>query len=330
MDIDRYIIPESSSTFAFSSIRIYRNFANTRFSNYADKEELEYIENSVNAVLSKDNNIYKKIKTNKLSKNEIENLKDNILINKNIKDKTIYLSDNKTIVVNLNEHITLQMITTNSKKLVQIYKEIKNEENKLSAYIDFAFDSELGFLTSTPRKVGCSMSILVAFTTPNILSFAPNLIKSIENKLKEYGFILKLKNNILYIRNKYMIGLTEKDILKRVCKISRYIIKTEEKIEQRLFTNSSLKIKLEDKIFRSYSILTNARLLTYKEAIKYLMWINVGNHLSILKIDNEKIYKLMFMVKTSQVKIHYNNEINNKNIKECRAKLVQDYLAVGE
>ena len=318
----------------YSKVSIYRNLENIRFHHHMDKNEFDKVDSILQKNIEDLNLNLTKIKLANIKPCEIKILKENLTIPKkrNLLNATLYTNEEEStsILINSNEHLEIQTIARGL-ELKDCFKMANDIENKLDEKIDFAFDKKFGYLTSSPQKIGTALNLTVAISIPAILWKTPENIDYFINKFSKLGFDLSLlsigKKNIpiLTITNKVMIGIKEKDILKKTLDIVYDILEKEKNIRNRI--KKLYKIKIEDRICRSKAILSSAKILNYGEVIKYSLWLSMGLYYDILKdIKIDDLYYMLFATKNNHLQIQNINNGKEKNIKEIRANIVKEIL----
>ena len=318
----------------YSKVSIYRNLENIRFYHHMDKNEFDKVDSILQKNIEDLNLNLTKIKLADIKPCDIRILKGNLTIPKkrNLLNATLYTNEEQStsILINSNEHLEIQTIARGL-ELNDRFKTAYNIENKLDEKIDFAFDKKFGYLTSSPHKIGTAINLTVAISIPAILWKTPENIDYFINKFSKLGFDLSLlsigKKNlpILTITNKVMIGIKEKDILKKTLEIVHDILDKEKNIRKRI--KKLDKIKVEDRIYRSRAILSSAKILNYGELIKYSFWLRMGLYYEILKdIELDDLYYMIFAAKNNHLQIQNINGNREKNINEIRANLIREIL----
>ena len=87
------------------------------------------------------------------------------------------------------------------------------------------------------------------------------------------------------------------------------------------------KYQLEDAIYRSYGILSNARLITSKEAMTLLSDVKIGIELGIIKLEKElNIYELMMNIQPANLQRNTNKDLTSDNRDIERANYLRNNL----
>ena len=182
-----------------------------------------------------------------------------------------------------------------SRELYNIANEI---DDILESHLDYAFDKDLGYLTTCPVNVGTGLKVTNTIHIPSVVKL---------NQVDDYykiahkigvnfnGMYGKTKNvlgNLYKISNDVTIVRTEENIIKSVESLSKDLTKRE--YEGRDILKNVRGIDLEDDVFRSLAILSSARVLTNTELMRCLSSIKVGIEMGYLEdVSLEKVDKLM-------------------------------------
>ena len=87
------------------------------------------------------------------------------------------------------------------------------------------------------------------------------------------------------------------------------------------------KLQLEDKVYRSYGILTNARILTSQEAMKLLSDVRMGNDMGIIDgIKCKNLNQIMIMTQPAFLQKLANKALSTNERDSRRASLVREKL----
>ncbi len=129
----------------------------------------------------------------------------------------------------------------------------------LEEKVDYAFDEDLGYLTSCPTNVGTGLRASVMVHLPAlILTRQMNRIIPAINQLGlvvrgMYGEGSEALGNIFQISNQITLGKSEEDIVGDLSGVVQQIIAQERSAREALVKTSN--IQLEDRVFRSYGTL---------------------------------------------------------------------------
>ena len=199
----------------------------------------------------------------------------------------------------------------------------------LDKKIDFAFNKKFGYLTSSPEKIGIAMNVTVSMAIPALIWKTPDNIEYFINKASKKGFDISIRAGrtmpVLNITNRTMMGISERDVLNNMLEIVNYILDKEKKM--RLKIKNIDRLNIEDKVYRSKSLLSNARVMNYMEFIKHNLWLRVGLDCNIIDdIDLDTLSYMIFIAKNNHLKSMFNNKKKYKKVSEMRAAALRDIM----
>ncbi len=220
-------------------------------------------------------------------------------INKNeVKAIAINEDENICIMINEEDHLRIQVFSAGL-ELEALLNLITEIDKKLETELNYAYSEKFGFLTSCPTNVGTGLRASVMVHLP-ALTLTGNINKVLEvvsdfgmNIRGIYGEGTKTNGNMYQVSNKQTLGISEAEIIKNLKLITEKIIE-QERIARNYLTKNS--IDLEDKVYRSFGILSNCKKISSTECNKLLSDIKLGTDLGIieeltdLKVNELEIY----------------------------------------
>ena len=207
--------------------------------------------------------------------------------------------------------------------------------NKIDDVIEentkYAFDENIGYLTSCPTNVGTGIRASVMIHLPALTM--TGYMNRIFQAVNQIGFTVRglygegseSEGNIFQISNQVTLGRTEKEIIQTLIEVTKQITSKENDARATLFSNN--RIKLEDKICRSYGILTNARIMNSKDALKFISNVRLGIDLGIIEdIDVKTINTLMVDIQPGILQKIQSKTLNTSERDIERANLIRERL----
>ena len=211
------------------------------------------------------------------------------------KERAIIISDDESISIMIGEedHLRIQVIY-GGLKLEEAYDVAEKLDTLLCDSLNFAFDSNLGFLTECPTNLGTGLRASVMLHLPIIESEGG--IADLAQSVNKIGFTVrgmygegsKGAGAMYQISNQITLGISEKNALDNLKIITTQLIEREKKARTALN-----KIKVEDMCMRAIGILSNARILSSDELIKLISRIKLGISLGIIDKENINPVKLL-------------------------------------
>lgn len=325
-----------------SRVRFARNLYKIPFAHRGDKEKSKIVlENIVNAC--------RKLPELKdgifLELNNIDGLDKQFLIERHLMShehalnpdsKGLIVSKDESISVMINEEDHLRMQVMNSGfSISEVWSVIDSLDNKLGAQLNFAFDSEWGYLTACPTNAGTGMRASVMLHLP-ILAMSKHIGRVLQAVTKIgltvrglYGEGTQASGNFFQISNQVSLGHTEKEMIDNISSVIKQIIDQEENLRQN-FLRQNLPM-IEDRIWRSVGTLKNAYIITSEETIELLSMVRLGVDLGIVKdVDRCTVNELFIMIQPAHLQKLEGKRLNHQERDVKRASLLRERLKAGK
>ena len=243
----------------------------------------------------------------------------------------IIINDDENICIEVDEedHIKLQVFSSglDIENLMNLAIEI---DQKLENIVPYSYNEQYGYLTACPTNVGTGLkaSVLVHLAgltqTGNIRKIL-NVINNFGMSVRgAYGEGTKVEGDLYQISNNQTLGVTEGEIIKNLKLISQKII-SQERLARKFLTKNS--VELEDKVYRDFGILSNARKLTNDETKELLSTVKLGTDLGIIKeLNDTKVMELLVYTKPSNLQKRVNKNLNLYEQEIERPKVINEII----
>ncbi|WP_223703269.1 protein arginine kinase [Sutcliffiella deserti] len=242
------------------------------------------------------------------------------------------LSPNEEVSIMINEedHIRIQCLYPGL-QLTEALKIANSLDDWIEEKIDYAFDEKRGYLTSCPTNVGSGLRASVMMHLPAlVLTQQINRIIPAINQLGLvvrgiYGEGSEALGNIFQISNQLTLGKSEEDIVNDLLSVVQQLIAQERSAREALVKTSN--IQLEDRVYRSYGILANSRVIETKEAAKCLSDVRLGIDLGYIEnISKSILNELMILTQPGFLQQYAGGPLrpNERDIR--RASLIRERL----
>ena len=247
-------------------------------------------------------------------------------------DGAILLNEEENICIMLNEEDHLRIQVFGAGLAIEDIASLAMEiDEKIEKKIHYAYHDQYGFLTSCPTNLGTGMRCSIMVHLP-ALSATRNIQAILEvvsnfgmNIRGIYGEGSKAQGNIYQISNKQTLGISEKEIIKNIKLITEKIIEQERLARKYLMKNS---IELEDKLYRSYGILTNCRKISSEECKEILSDIKLGTDLGMIQELNDlQVNKLELYTKPANLQKIVGEKLDLKQRDIKRAEMIKQILS---
>lgn len=325
-----------------SRIRLARNIKGIPFTTKCKPEDLEKVINIMNNEV---NSLGYGLKLFRMDK--IDNVTKLSLIEKHLISpefvtktensitqnlKAILLNDDENIciMVNKEDHLRIQVFSAGL-DLENLKNLIVEIDEKIDEACHYACDKKYGYLTTCPTNVGTGMRASVMVHLP-ALTITGNINKVLQivnnfgmNIRGLYGEGTQSLGNIYQISNNQSLGLTEDEIVKNLNIITSKIIE-QERLARKNLTKEPL--ELEDRICRSYGILTNARKLTSEECLKLWSDVKLGMDLGIIEgLTDLKVNKIRINSQSGNLQKYLGNNLNAYEREIERPKVIKQIIS---
>ena len=241
------------------------------------------------------------------------------------------INDNETfsVIINEKEHLGLQF-KNNGNNIEEMYKYIDQVDNLIEEKLNYLFDDNLGYLTSDISNIGTGLKVSTTIHLP-ILSINDK-VTNLLSELNKTGITLEgmygekgqSYGNMYVVSNKVTLGVTEEEIISKLQNAVKFIVNEENKAREQMLNDYGK--ELEDKVFRAYGILKNARILKWIEALDLLSDLRLGLELSLLNVDKEKLNKSIILIRDSTLRENIKSKANCMDLNVERANVIRNLL----
>lgn len=288
-----------------SRVRLARNLKERRFPAHADAGQMAAVLAEVERAVTAAGRPLKLIKLEELSPLERLVLVEKHLISPQFADeprhKAVLLRDDGVVSVMVNEedHLRLQSILPGL-DLAKAWDLVNQLDDVFEASLDYAFDPNIGYLTACPTNVGTGMRASLMLHLPGLI-MVDGARKAL-SALAHFGFNVRglygegseSHGGIFQISNQVTMGQSEEGTINKLLMACRKVIDHERTARQGLMSESRL--QLEDRIWRSYGILSQVRILSSEEALRLLSDFKLGLDLGLIQGIVPNVAKELFLL----------------------------------
>lgn len=321
-----------------SRIRLARNLNNYKFPSKMTIEESVNIINDVSKAIN-GYNLNSKYKLSYMK--DLSDIDKNVLIERHLispalaekKDRGALLlssDEENSIMINEEDHIRIQTLGSGM-CLNECWDKANNLDDALEENLNYAFDKELGYITSCPTNIGTGMraSVMLHLPALSITNQIDKLLYAVSQLgvavRGVYGEGTKSMGHLYQISNQGTLGASEEKLIEKISQIVMQIIEKEKITREQLNKNNM--DELEDEIYRAYGLLTNARSMSTDEAMKLISFVKLGKEMSIIEVvQNINLYELMIKAQPNNILALENIELSVKERDVKRAELIRNEL----
>lgn len=335
-------VGKESSTVVSSRVRLARNLKDAAFPGWAGEEECDRIWEDVHPILLDIESMTPgyAVKMSDLESLDKQILFERHLISREQAEKTkgsglvVRQDESISIMVNEEDHLRIQVLQPGL-DLERAWSLIDSLDSDIEKSMRYAFSTRLGYLTACPTNVGTGMRASAMLHLPGLV-----LMEEINPIIKGMGKIglavrgpwgegTEAIGNMFQISNQITLGEKESEIVKNLGQIVQEIVEHEKNARERLKQKKTH--LLHDHVGRAYGILSNAHILTSKEALDLLSGLRLGVDLGILQdLDRQAIDQLLLLTQPAHLQKIESRQLKPKDRDRARARLVRSKLAEAE
>lgn len=239
-------------------------------------------------------------------------------------------AETMSIMVNEEDHLRMQVILPGF-QLEQAYAMCDAFETSFGSHVPYAFDKRLGYLTECPTNLGTGLRVSAMMHLPALVQ--TGMMRKILDACGKMGVAVRgvygenseAEGDLFQISNQVTLGYTEAEILENMAHIVGQIEEKERQMRQKLLQQD--RNLLEDKIFRAYGILANARSISGAEAMKLLSWLYLGVSMQLIPYVNPvNVKRLLVELQPGMVQQRVGKELSAKARDEQRAVICRGML----
>ncbi|MFK2826814.1 protein arginine kinase [Bacillus sp. B190/17] len=322
-----------------SRVRLARNLADYRFPSFLKSDEAEEMSRKISEGVQEEYSL-ELLTMENLSPLQKRVLVEKHLISPYLADSTVHgavlLSEDEDISIMINEedHIRIQCLSPGL-QLKETLEKANNLDDAIEAHVQYAFDEQRGYLTSCPTNVGTGLRASVMIHLPGLV--LTKQLNRIIPAISQIGFVVRgiygegseALGNIFQISNQLTLGKSEADIVEDLISIVHQIVAHEKSAREALINMSS--IHLEDKVFRSYGVLANSRIIETKEAAQCLSDVRLGIDIGYISdVSRSILNELMILTQPGFLQQYAGGPLRPEERDIRRAALIRERLKLEE
>lgn len=318
-----------------SRVRLARNFSDIPFSAKMTIKDQTKLLNRMQEFIS-DNKTYGKLMfADMASMHPVDrvSLVERHLISPDLADTKgnagAFINDeeNVSIMVNEEDHIRIQSIFPGI-QLERAYQICDEIDSVIGDKADYAFDNKYGYLTSCPTNIGTGMRASVMLHLPALVM--TGYMKSILESCDKVGVAVRgiygensdAVGDMFQVSNQVTLGRKEDETIAGIDGICKQIIDREKTLRLQLYKQNIY--SFEDRIFRSYGLLLNARIISTQECFKLLSDVRLGVSMGIIKdIDLVTLNEILVLAQPATLQKISGKQLNQDERDVKRAELIR-------
>src|SRR5438132_12362556 len=234
------------------------------------------------------------------------------------------------VMINEEDHLRMQALRPGL-QLKQAWGAIDQVDSKLEKKLDYAFSTDLGYLTACPTNLGTGIRVSAMLHLPGlVLAEQINQIIQAVNKLGLavrglYGEGTEALGNVFQVSNQMTLGESESDIVERLNKVLAQIIEHEENARGMLLEKKPKSVY--NHIGRAYGILANAHSISSKETMNLLSLMRLGVDLGLFPdVERWQVDELFILTQPAHLQKQHTEKLSAEERDLLRADMVRERL----
>ena len=205
----------------------------------------------------------------------------------NVENRAIVLNRDKSVSVMVNEddHLRIQTILPGF-QTDEALRLASATDDAVEETVDYAFDETLGYLCACPTNVGTGLraSVMVHLPALAMVGMVGQVLGAVSKVgvavRGAYGEGTEAVGNMFQISNQVTMGRAEDEIVAHLKAVCGQLADSERNARNAIVSDA--KNQLEDRVWRSYGLLTNARIVSSDEAVRLISDVKLGSDLGII------------------------------------------------
>jgi protein arginine kinase len=191
-----------------------------------------------------------------------------------------------SVMINEEDHLRIQAVVSGL-DILRAWRTADRVDDELGSRLEFAFSDEWGYLTACPTNTGTGLRASVLIHLPALV--LTKQISKVLRGISQVGLAVRgmfgegseVMGNFFQISNQTTLGLAELDTLESLERVTRQIIDHEKSASAELIR--SARVQVEDKVFRSYGLLTHCRVVSTQEVMSLVSAVRFGRAAGLLE-----------------------------------------------
>lgn len=322
-------------------VRIARNLMHQPFPMLATNQQSEEVLTKLREVLSDERmTVYGKLYPILLS--DLNGLDKEVLVEKHLispnlagesRNGAVFISEDESLslMVNEEDHLRIQCLYPGF-QIQEAWERATTIDDIFEGHVDFAFDAHRGFLTSCPTNVGTGLRASVMMHLPALV--LTQQINRILQAVTQVGLTVRgiygegseAMGNLFQISNQITLGQSEEEIIENLYGVVLQIIEHEKSARQKLLLDS--KLRIVDRVMRSYGILAHAAIMDSKEAAQRLSDVRLGVDLNLIDtLSSQVLNELTVLTQPGFLQKIYGENMSPSERDMYRAKLIREKVS---
>ncbi len=189
-------------------------------------------------------------------------------------------------MINKEDHLRFSC-TLSGLSLQSAYNAVNKIDDSVAQKFQYAFSPHFGYLTACPINAGTGLRASVFLHLPGLVHSGK--LAQVRDRIMRLGLLIRgvfgdetrIEGNVFQVATQITLGKQEREIIGELEKTTYELLEYEKGARDLLIKEARL--QLEDKIWRAYAIVRNARLMSFEEFVNLSSAIRLGIGIGVLK-----------------------------------------------
>ncbi len=235
-----------------------------------------------------------------------------------------------SILINEEDHFRIQALLPGL-QLSHALDWVNQVDDALSSLCDFAFSERYGYLTACPTNVGTGLRASIMLHLPGLALL--ERLDEVMDEVEEFDLTVRgiygegsdPWGNLHQLSNQTTLGMNEEEIIQNVSHVAEDMTRQELSAREELLSEN--RALLEDKVWRAYGVLTQARIISCREATDLLSYLRLGVDTGLLSgITKQQLNELLVWIRPASLQVLHGRDLSAEERDVARAQMIRDNL----
>ena len=235
-----------------------------------------------------------------------------------------------SVMMNEEDHLRLQAIFPGL-DATGAWSAANALDDGLSRSLEYAFSPDLGFLTACPTNTGTGLRMSVLVHLPGLV-LTEDMERVVQglNQLSfavrgVYGEGSNPAGNLFQLSNQSTLGSGEEKIVAELLRLAGQVVEFERNAQETLLQEA--RSRIEDKVWRAYGLLSQARVLSSQEFMNLLSAVRLGYSTGLVReVTPRFLNQLMVVTQPSHLQAAAGRALEPDERDVRRAEMVRRKL----
>ncbi len=238
--------------------------------------------------------------------------------------------DHISIMVNEEDHLRIQALMPGD-QLAEAAALARAVDERIEQGVQYAFDEQLGYLTTCPTNTGSGMRAsemlhLPALTMAGQMGAVSQGVAKLGLTIRGlYGEGSEALGNLYQVSNQITLGRTEQEIVETIAAVAKQLTDLERKQRQALHERDS--VALEDQLMRSVGLFTHARRMDSKEFMQRWSDVRLAAAMALVNLPLKKLDALLYEGQPACMIQRAKRDMTAQQRDQARAELIRQTCA---